>query len=139
MNCCDAGRPEVRGPGLVIETQATAALLLWENLRPLLREGPSCCVAPGATALKQAGVWRLIGLGLSGGHGWLGKQRPDQFLLQFSNLCAMTPCVSLPRKLRLSAWRNTEAITCSRASNLGDVLSVALHEMIHKILTAAQY
>ncbi len=51
--------PEVRSPALVIQL-TSAALLLREDLRPLLRQGSPCSIPPGPAALKQAGIGGLV-------------------------------------------------------------------------------
>ena len=51
--------PEVRSPAFVIQL-TSAALLLREDLRPLLRQGSPRSVPPGPAALKQAGIWGLM-------------------------------------------------------------------------------
>ncbi len=51
--------PEVRSPAFVIQLPS-AALLLREDLRPLLRQGSPRSVPPGPAALKQAGIGGLI-------------------------------------------------------------------------------
>ena len=49
-----AAIPKIGGPALVVHPEATPALLLGEDLGPLLRQRPACSVAPSAAALKEA-------------------------------------------------------------------------------------